>query len=362
VTQERHYLPYDEVTLSPGDASDRVVLTTPWVQFEFTAEFTSPGAREALIEDVNTRHIHEGNYFALNSILTDLSQFPIAYLLPRADLAGKPIQRRSSAAPQSPSALVKAATGREPKSPFEWQWNLDWAEKFCAVPGDVTFDPVSVFSVLRRFHLLHMSNFGKGRYLYKNLSRLGSGDPKFLPFARSILRQNHRVTELCESSLSPALDHAGESRPMLEKFIHSERGHDRLLEKSIRALGEEPAKIEVLPEVEGLMAYLKHVASTDYVAFCTMLFYFESDFVGGRNPMVEILKDSPYAAATVGLETHDKVNHEGDHENVSFELLDALGPITQEELISAVRLAETGSYLMSQVSAGLLEKHGLPAE
>lgn len=216
--------------------------------------------------------------------------------------------------------------------------------------------------MLRRYHLVHMSEHGKGRFLYKNLARLGHAHPKFLPFARSILRQNHRVTQLCESALSPALDHAGPARPLLEHFIHSERGHDRLLEKSLRALGAEPETVPVLPEVEALMSHLKLVAGADFVAYCTMLYYFESDFVGGKNPLAAALKNSPYASAAVGLETHDKVNHEGDHENVCFELLDTVGPLSRERVVSAVRLAEMGSLLLSQISAALLKQHELPAE
>lgn len=122
MSTERNYLPYDEVTLAAGSDPSRVVLTTPWVQFEFEAGFSSPEDKDQLISEVNAGDIHPGNYPTIHSIFTALERFPISYVLPRPQLAKMP-------------SASDGASFPELETSREWSWDLEGAEAFRAFPA-----------------------------------------------------------------------------------------------------------------------------------------------------------------------------------------------------------------------------------
>jgi hypothetical protein len=216
-----------------------------------------------------------------------------------------------------------------------------WLERNLAVPAPLlidayttaqgTLDAIGLLSFLR----LEPRVFA-GSLNAKLVTALKSSERKSELFAL-ILRQSHFVTERCVSALAPAKHHRGaEIREFMAKFIQSETGHDVILAAAMRAVGAQPRDFPVLQETSDLLADLESAASNSVVELAFLLDAFENGGDPGVDQLPKLLETAGFAQAAVHIRRHTQINSDGQHNEVSKELLALAGPVEPKDAMRAL--------------------------
>jgi hypothetical protein len=357
------FWPYEEVEFVLTNAqAGSFAVRCPWVESEIEVEAGSQNFQTLAayaLGGLDALQKRPGGMVLLSQILQALSSLPIAYQLPRKEISFGNDEHRLSASLdlQSPEVLARSlGIDALEGLAVEWSWDVDAMLELARVAhvSEDRFDPLTLLTAARRFHYLDCADNEMAK-VYGALARVENPALKKQASAL-IVRQNHYVTEKCESSLLPAFELAQSARAHVEEFVQAERGHDLLLAGSLRALGTTPEALAPVPAVQRLMDSLKGSASTNFLAFCLALDFFEKPQFRDEDELGETLTRQGHAEAARALQVHKDINDEGEHEAVSQELLETMKPVTADYARQALRLAELVSSSISQVPHDLRKK------
>lgn len=218
------------------------------------------------------------------------------------------------------------------------------------------YDPESLFSISRRFHLLNDIENNKTAELLEFMSTLQKGSPEFNKISAVVMRQNHYITENCEKVLSAALPLAQSAEPAVSGFIRAEAGHDKILAKALRALGTDAQSVPVLDCVTSLMELFHLAAKRNFLAFSMIVDIFERTSYRSEDPFAKVLQEGGAKAAASQIEVHREINDFGGHENIAIEFLKDMGPVSEEYATEALRLTELVTQVVHSISKDTLAK------
>lgn len=236
----------------------------------------------------------------------------------------------------------------------DWTWDTEQALSFSQSPGG--YDPYSLFSVMRRFHLLNDLENNQTAALFEYLQSLSSNEEQFKKASALILRQNHYVTVRCEEVVSAALPIALSADQEINEFIQAESGHDKIIGKAISSLGQQVEKVPVIEVSKVLMDYFKFAAQKNLLAFSAVVDVFERSSYRKEDPFATLLKTGGLNQAGDMVDVHREINDSGDHENVAMGFLKNMKPLTESYALEALRMAELNTLIIHQHSKALLDQ------
>lgn len=355
------YWPYDEIQIR-GDASDKTVfhLQSPWLSFRFKVTAPDNSLFQQSIEKLSSGNVDKEDIEIINRVFASLSNYPVAYILPRNNsigidshkLTGQPLNLNS------PHELFSEIFSGENLSFMKtnlnnnWTWDVDQALEFCKTTNG--YDPLSLFTVLRRFHLLNDLESNQTAALFEYIKSLSKDTDQFKKASALVLRQNHYVTVRCEEVLSAAIKISQSADAKIQEFIQAESGHDRIISKAISSLG---LKAEDTPVIEAsivLMDLFKLIGQKNLLAFSAVVDVFERTSYRNEDPLTTVLKSGGLDEAGKMVDIHREINDEGDHENVALEFLEDMKPVSEDYAREALRLAELNTMVINQHSKELL--------
>ncbi|MES2504016.1 MAG: hypothetical protein V4534_03975 [Myxococcota bacterium] len=339
------FWPYEEVLFKATDLSrGQFALECPWLTSEFEVVPNSKNF-QAL-----TSHIDKPTLSPdLAELWAGLSTLPIVYHLPRLYPFGTDAHfAKEVLACESPSSCAQSL-GIEADAFFEkeWTWDHDAILKMAAIGDCAFYDPITLLSIARRFHYLDCSD-NKIDELYQKVASIQDIPTRKQALA-TLVRQNHYVTEQCQSSLEPAMDLAGSAAQDLASFMNAERGHDKLLGRSLLALNAQSPSWAALDATQALMNILRVSAEKNFLAFCINLDFFEKPQFKEKDGLAELLENSAEFTAAKSLHIHKKINDEGGHESVPLTLLTHMRPVDKVYAHQALCLAELASFAIAQI-------------
>ncbi len=333
--QSSVFSPYEELKLQWKSDHSGFELLCPWVQISVDVE---PDERPKIIELTK-----DG---LGSSFLEFFAQYPISYLR-HSSVEALP-QRESHAKEAKelpPYSLIRTLANTEksdlPEVNSSWKWDLSPVLAFSAIPDTKLYDPLAVYSYLRRLRLLDEASDPTNVGIYPELEALRVKDEAvFFHLVQLMLRQNYHVTHSCESSLKPALAIKG-FKGVIEAFLTEEHGHDQLVLKSLRAAGAlNPENYPLFSEIDYSMRILGHCAAHAPLAFCSIVGAFEGNDSADHDPLALILEKSSRPRAARGIQQHHLINRDNHHSRVGEDLVRGLAPASKSEVILAARWAE----------------------
>lgn len=346
------YWPYEETKFSLKDNEQGVfTVSSPWLISEIQIP---PGTTNfyALKDFLREPHFND----TLATALGALRQLPFLYQLPRALPFGCDEHiTKLELDVSSPQTLAKElCLPNLTVFGDEWTWDGDAALVMATVREEGVYDPLSLLTVARRFHYLDCSD-NKMNDLYNNVLMIPDEHAKKNALA-TIVRQNHYVTEQCEASLIPALNIAHSAQNDFKNFMAAERGHDKLLARSLQALGKLPHQCETTSAVQALMALLKAAATHNFVALSLSLDFFERPQFKDNDTLADVLTSASLKDAAKNLQIHKDINDSGGHECVSHHFLSFSKPLDRTYALQALRIAELVSWAIARVPYELEER------
>lgn len=348
--------PYEEAKFTKLSGLEQYKVETPWLSAQFEIK-NDPNVVQALDSYVSGNLSHE-NLSSINLILENLKSLPIYYFLPRKiqDFGKDRHLCLKSMNMESPYKLVSSLGLLRSLELFPmdqaWAWDMNSIFSFSKV-HEGTYDPVAILSVVRRFHYLDSADNDKTSGLYDFVNMLRSNPDQFRRACALIVRQNHYITQMCHEALRPALALSQSSEAKLDQFMEAEKDHDLILGRALTSLGFEPENVEVLNATESLMKMLRTCAETNFMAFAMAMDLFEKPQIRSMHSLAEVLMNGNFETAARCLQKHKDIIDTGEHESISVELLSPMVPVSRVYVEQAVRLVETLSHIMNQVSANI---------
>lgn len=409
VSGERQFWPYDEVQFSGDFSAGKLKITTPWMDLNLGLSSEEVPRIQTAVESFQAGQLDEETCFQIQRLCSSLSHLPFAYILPKqcpkpTEDKGQPLHPTSPSSdrffigstdldeiptPAKLLSLVLKEAERPPsftlslpeqtaiqtllhRSEFQkaWTWDHEAALQFAEVIGG--FDPIALFSVMKRFHLLDSVENNQTELLYAKASTqtntkkdaITEGVSNDLPQAnppenllKSIVRQNHYVTEMCESSLRPALALSKVAQDSIAQFMRDENGHDKILCRALVELGvNTPNDIPVHPSTRALMAAFRRVSNSNLLAFSAVVDQFERSSYRDKDPLAALLEGAGQQGAMAGsfIDQHRQINDGGHHEEVALQFLKDSNPVTRPQAIEAMIWAELMTRLLHEIPIDLL--------
>ncbi|OQW46601.1 MAG: hypothetical protein A4S09_05320 [Proteobacteria bacterium SG_bin7] len=353
----RRFWPYDELSLTREGANSEVKIATPWLTFSVEVDPSHLDRTEKIIVKINSGNMGTNDIGEMSWFLSSLAKFPVAYILPRGEGFGIDVhtvtEKTDFSNPQQ--AFTSIMTGNQTEIPENWTWDHDAALGLSRTQKG--FDAETLFTIARRYHLLNDIENNKTGDLLEYVKNLRTNTQKFKDASALIVRQNHYVTEKCDSTLRAALPISQNSYSNVMEFIRAESGHDNILRKALKSLGVEPPEsIPTLDAVIALMTVFKFAAERNFLAFAMIVDIFERTSYQETDPMASLLADGGEEKASHQLEIHRQINDEGEHENVALGFLSSMAPVSEEYSRQALYFAELATLIVHQVSAQTLNR------
>ena len=351
----RRYWPYDEVKAS-REAGAKFVISAPWLSFQFDVASTDVNRAEQIATKISAGLISASDLDDLNWLFSSLAAYPFAYILPRPSAFGSdqhdlPSNLNLNSPRETLTALgINSAVG----SSKDWTWDTEAALEFSKTESG--FDPETLFSVARRFHLLNDIENNKTAELLEYMGQLPKNSAQFRENSALIMRQNHYITEKCELVLSAAIPLAQQAHTAIKDFIQAEKGHDKILQRALASLGADAQQVPVLDCVNVLMELFHVIAKRNLLAFSMVVDIFERTSYHGNDPFAKVLHEGGENAAASQIDLHRDINDSGGHENVAVEFLKDMRPVSQEYAVEALRLAELLTQVIHLISADTLTR------
>lgn len=342
------YWPYDELTISRADRPNGFVFRTPWL--DVTMEVGEGRAQEisSLAERFSAGRVGPEILREVSALFSQLQDYPLSYILPRTNW-------RAPGDAKPDLHALRSTLPETADSPRSGQWDFDSAIQFSS--GRSGIDPLSLFSVVRRFHLLDSVQRNKTGELLEFLKKIKDDAGHFANACALTTKQNEYVTQECNASLEPALAIAGTAEGRVRDFIKAEMGHDKLLGRAMAAFSNvSPEYLQVLPPTNAIMDLLKFAAQNHFLGFCMIVDMFERSAYTDRDPFSKVLEDGGLLDAAKQIEIHKKINDSGSHENVVLGFLEYMGPIEKNYAIEALRIAERATELLHSISSEILKR------
>ena len=362
----RTFWPYDEVSVAKDRDSQAVVLSTPWLKIRLTLPVEHIARAQNFFEKLNSGLLSGADLGDVNWFFSSLAEYPLTYTLPRAEVSGLDQHEvlDSTLNFQSPTELLLSltASARERETvikvalqrlPAGWTWDRQAALDFSRNSQGI--DPVTLFSIARRFHLLNDLEWNRTAEMLEFVQNLKNQPEAFRQASALVLRQNHYITQQCESVLREALPIAQSAEAEVLEFIRAESGHDRILAKALKSLGIEPEQVTALPVTKTLMEVFRFVAKRNLLAFAMIVDIFERTSYREEDPVTTVLKEGGEQVAARQIDIHREINDMGGHENVAAEFLNSMAAVNEAYAHEALLLAELATLVMHQVSAETLD-------
>ncbi|MEQ1722485.1 MAG: hypothetical protein ABL930_04870 [Pseudobdellovibrio sp.] len=364
---QRKFWPYDELIALREGASSKFTLATPWLKFQFDVNANDISRAEQITKKISDKTIAASDLEDLNWLLSSFASYPFAYILPRPhifgsdlhDIFGKTLNLNS---PTETLAHITENSEHQQATRLvslkslatEWTWDAEASLAFSQAEGG--YDPESLFSIARRFHLLNDLENNQTAQMFEHMKTLSKGSSEFKKASALVMRQNHYITEKCEQVLSAALPLAQNATEAIEEFMQAESGHDKILEKALSNLGTDAKEVKVMDSTLVLMELFHLIAKKNLLAFSMVVDIFERTSYLEEDPFAKILIDGGEAAAASKIETHREINNSGGHENVAIGFLAYMKPVTADYATEALKLAELLTQVIHLISKETIEQ------
>lgn len=370
------YWPYDEISLNVNEARDTVILKCPWLEAKIPVTESNKTNLQILAGKFVNKQLTAADIGLVQWFFKDLAKYPLCYVLPTAKSQGPldthtPKDNRSfeggvenvlAAVIGQTDASGKTLTTEDVAQALtkvnrtSFEWDLDSALAFARIEDKI--HPESIFSVIRRFHLIEVLENDRGKEAFQFIEGLAPED--YRRAVSIVVRQNHYVTQKCQESLAPAASIAGQARPQVEHFLKEENGHDLILNAAMKTLVENPEDLPVSTQTKTLMHLLKYAASRNFLAFAMVVDFFERSSYEKIDPLAQLLKKGGFEKAARQVNRHMEINDAGEHENVAAGFLEAMAPCSVEYAREAVRIAEAVSLVMNSVTGSAVDLYRNP--
>ena len=363
------YWPYDEVSIECPEQENVAHVKSPWLTAKITFKSDDRRMIETLAEKFRTESLSASDMPLINWFFGELRNYPLCYIVPAAkDTASLdtpllqdtiftqlafvdflPLTAYASAQSEFDKADAQEIVAKMSRT--DWSWDAEAALSFARFEDKI--HPESLFTVIRRFHLLDVLERDEGKRKFDFIETLKGED--FAAAASILVRQNHYVTQRCQDSLLPALQTAGHARSLVESFVKEENGHDLILNVALKALTSEPDAVPVSKETKGIMHLLKFAAERNFLAFAMAIDFFERSSYEKMDPMAQLLFKGGFTKAAKQINRHMEINDAGGHENVACSFLAFMAPCDPLYALEAIRIAETISLLMNSITSSAVE-------
>lgn len=244
------------------------------------------------------------------------------------------------------------------KRSLEWQWNPVSFEQLCCLPTSEFYDPLSIYTQIRRLRNIPQARNSFSAQLNDELCMLAKTDEgKFFDLVLQLLTQAYYITLHCEESLYPAIAGCPFFADELKQYIKEEVGHHHLVARSLQALevGLEEAVQFVFPETIVIMQLLRHAAQYYPVAFACLVGAFEQSAQYESDPLADLILKTSRPQVAKGIALHFRINKEGNHSEVGLSLCKKLPAYSYDELIAAIRISEMMSILFESTAFFVLQ-------
>lgn len=357
--EQKKLWPYDEVTVARSENSPSgFVVSAPWLSVQFDVAPEHLEKAQAVINKIAAGSVAAEDLAELSWFFGAVTSYPFCYSLPRHEVFGKDLHQQLTQPldMSSPKNLLFNMT-KQPHMDVlseNWTWDTEAALGFCQTEGG--YDPESLFSVARRFHLLNDLESNKTAELLEYLAGLEKKSALFRDTSALVMRQNHYITEKCEEVLSAALPLAQTAQDEVKAFIRAESGHDKILKKALFSMGLEAKEVPVLDCVTVLMELFRTIAARNFLAFSMVVDIFERSSYTSEDPFANVLKSGGHDVAATQIAAHREINDMGGHENVAVGFLQHMQPVSAEYAVEALRLAELLTQVIHSISKDTLTK------
>lgn len=365
------YWPYDEVSISGSDDRSQVIVSAPWIQATLAVTDENKPALQTLMQKFADKSLSADDLGLINWFFKDFAKYPFCYILPSEkplgsldhhalidgrlltgslrDVLVETLKDDYSVESDITPADIDAVIARLYRQ--RWDWDCDAAIAFAKI-GD-KIHPESVFSVSRRYHLLDVLETSKARTNFNFIEGLKGDD--FALAAGLMVRQNHYVTQKCNSALLPAVGKAGHAASIVESFIKEENGHDRILNVAMKSFSEQPDSVPVSVQTKALMHLLKFAAQRSFLGFAMAVDCFERSSYEKTDPLAQLLIKGGFEKAAKQINRHMDINDAGEHENVACTFLEFMAPCEPEYAIEALRIAELITLVMNSLTESTID-------
>ncbi len=363
----RNYWPYDEVEISwVGSPTNRFTLSSPWLDHSFGLDEETFKRAIEIAHKIKSSAVSSHDLIDVSWFLGAVKNYPLAYVLPRPQITASDthvvIGRDHSA--QSPTEVLQELLKNSQNKPAvelisqkinstKWTWDTQAVKEFSKT--SLGHDPATVFSVVRRFHLLNDIENNKTKELIDCLSQLDKNSEAFKFGNALVIRQNHYITQICEPVLSASFTLAQSAKPEVEAFVNAEAGHDKILDIALKSMGQKAEEVPVLSSVYVLMDLFKAIAQKNFLAFSAVIDVFERSSYLSEDPFATVLKKGGQEKAAYQLNAHRDINESGGHENVAIGFLDQMSAVDEAYMQEAVQLSELLTIVIHMVSKETLE-------
>ena len=365
---QKNFWPYDELTFLREDSSSASFkLQAPWLTLKFEVDEADIERAVNLSKKMSAQSLGPEDISDVNWLLNSFASYPFAYILPSLEHAGSDQHEMVGAAlnMQSPvEALLDITKNSSIKSeiknlilnymPQEWTWDLDASLAFSKTADG--YDPESIFSICRRFHLLNDLENNKTAEMFELIKKSTSNKELFGKQSALVMRQNHYITQKCEWVLTAAFDLAQNAKTEVEEFVSAEKGHDKILDKALSSMGFKADEVKALDSTIVLMELFYLIAKKNFLAFSMVVDIFERTSYLEEDPFAAVLQKGGQTSAAAKIETHREINDMGGHENVAIEFLSNMKPVNQNYSIEAVRLAELLTIVIHFISLETIDE------
>ena len=355
--------PYEEVQISPRQDGS-YLLKTPWfarvleISDKFKKQYQDFFSCPTDYSFNQQRELWTG---LLGARLAD----PLVYILPRQQVGQygpdhhmpAPNLNENLAMVQRFLKLTVGLSSQVITNLSLRDWDQDVILKMSQISNTDLYDPVALFSVLRRFYYLDCLDLDQTAKMYDFTRSLSSSPGQFRLVMGIIARQNFEVTRRCQEVLMPALKLAASAEKDLADFMKSEKGHDQLLRRGLEELKLLLADDCALPVTTLLLDAFKLNAESNFLAFAfTVSLFEESSPDGGTDPLTRALTDGGEQKAAQSFLIHSQINDGGHHDHIGLQLIAKMAPVSRDYALQAISLSEQLSKIFNTYTTQIFEK------
>ena len=336
-------------------------VSLPWVQIDVdVAPEDRPWVTKA-IDDISKNHTDTS---AAQRFLNFFQDPPIAYHTPDPEkLTTHPVEQTYLTPfhkrTDSPAEFLRLTLGTcttDPILPAYFLWDHDDILAQTHYKHSDLHDPASLLSIITGQRLQTELQSEQDRASLPNkLDKLRElSEARFFQVITLIIRQTWYVAANFIHTTAPALRAIPECRDTINRFISQEVGHDKLMLRSLRALGHpDPTTIPVLEPftlLTRLFAYAAHyspVAFTHFVSMLQAACHTETDHIA------EVISKSSLPEAAYAYRRHHEISRGRQQDNIARTIADKLPLIHRPTAQFAVRICETSAHLSVAIDRAL---------
>lgn len=364
--------PYDEVTLTQGQTASEFIFGSPWLNVKVSIPQPLTQRVAEIAQKLSSGELAGEDFEEVKWLFSQVASYPLCYFLPTPrdgkhldshKISGFSLKGLSSSDVLKKVSQISGNTLIEKRAQIisasesfskEWTWDVESSLSLAQL--ETGYDPLTLFSTARRFHLLESIETNKTDELNSYMREIKNDTQKFSKASALIVRQNHYVTQMCDQTLRGALVSSQSADRELIDFIQAESGHDSILAKALGEMGQSPDSVPALESVQMLMDIFRLIGQKNFLAFCMVIDMFERSSYQDHDPLAQLLTEGGQKSAGDQIDIHKEINDSGEHENMAIGLLKSVAPVDADYAYEALRLAELATRSMYFFSAELLKQ------